>query len=213
MTGSPTPIAQTDASAGPAPLSHAQLQLLSSARQQHGQLRTARSLAAFNGWSLLLCGIFATAGAALGLGSVWLGALIIGFGVIELHGRARLRALDPVGTTVLAVNQVALLAAVWIYCAVAAYEGQAAQPGLADSIGQHRELIQVMQLDRSGNLDDQLASAARTYRRAVILFYTGLAFVTLLFQGGCAYYYYTRRGPLEALRQTPAWARELVATD
>jgi hypothetical protein len=44
------------------------------------------------------------------------------------------------------------------------------------------------------------------YRVAIVGFYALVALFTLIFQGGCAYYYATRRAPLaEFLARTPAW--------
>lgn len=209
----PTPAPAASTSESRSPLSAEDLRLLSAARAYRSGVRTAAGLASLNGWSLAFAGVVSLAAAAVGFGSVWLALLLIAFGVVELRGRRLLFAYDPAAVNLLAGNQIALLLAVWVYCGVSAYQGQSTDLGVSEKLGEMRELVEVMRLERGVDLDAQVAGVDAMVRRGLVLFYTSLAAVALIFQGGCAYYYYTRRASLEAMQVSPAWVRELVAAN
>lgn len=213
-TPTPQPAAQPDAGAlGDAPLSPNQLRLLGVARSQRTSVRTAAGLAAFNGWSLLLTGVGCVLAALLGLGSVWLGLWLCAFGGVELYGRGLLKDFDPRAARVLAANEVLLLLAILAYCAVSAYRGLSGDLSLTERLGEYRDIVELMRTDRSRSLEQEMQWVTDTYRRAVGIFYGTIALTALGFQGGCAYYYYTREPALRALRATPPWVRALLALD
>lgn len=167
-------------------------------------------LAAFNGGSLLFAGLACVLGAALGFGGLWIGLLLLAFGGVELYGRGRLRAYDPVAARVLVGNQLVLLAAIWLYCGVGAYHGLTTEIPIEDMLGEYRGILQVMGAGAGTDVDSALGSVTDIYRRVIVIFYAGLALMVGLFQGGCALYYHGRVASLRALRGAPTWVHDLI---
>ena len=108
-------------------------------------------------------------------------------GLVELAGYHRTRRGEPSAAVMLALNQLALLAVIVVYCSL-----QIAHPPKPEDLAELQQL----------GLDP--ASVTR-------LFYGLVIALSVLFQGGMALYYFTRRRALERYRRdTPEWAQRLI---
>ena len=128
----------------------------------------------------------------------WLGAgvggLAAGAGLIELHGRRRLKAGDLGGVTSLVRSQLILLAIILLYVAYQLY-GFDPQPLLikveeALASTQRSLGLEVVSLAESYSLTDKqfLELAKLTIHGA----YVAVGLASILCQGGLAYYYHRR---------------------
>jgi hypothetical protein len=194
----PTVIANPPEPAGtPGPLSPQHLAELAKANKRAKTLRRAIGAARFNGWMLGACALVCVLMDLTGPLSWLLGA---GLGVaayIEFHGAARLRRLEPAATRWLGFNQIGLgglliAYAVWQILAAAGHPPKSAldDPALAGLQG----MEDMKQLERI----------------LPILLYGALIAIALIYQGGNAWYYFTRARHLRAyVQETPAWIVEL----
>ncbi len=191
--------ATTESSVGP--LSDENRRELSDVRDRLRPIRRAAHVAVFNGWitaSLALLSLpfafFSYAGLAMSIVMA-----VVAFN--EFRGRNRLLEFAPSGATLLGWNQVALLTAIVIYCAWALYANLAG-PSILATDPQTRALVE----ESLGSVS-AIESLAR---QIVILVYGSVIVLTLLFQGGNALYYFSRRKHVEQLlAQTPDWVLDL----
>ncbi len=125
---------------------------------------------------------------------------VVGF--VELTGSRRMRRADPSAPRMLAVNQVALFLAIALYCAVQmtlASTSEAARMPVTDELLKRvmpddPEFRQPFEQNLRGLLGNaSLADAAR-------IFYGIVVVLSIAFQGGMAWYYFTRRRVVEQLR-------------
>jgi hypothetical protein len=192
----------------PAPLDEEQLRVLGETRTLSRKLRFARGVALANVVSLgATSGISVRAGLFGGSFSVF-GALLGGLAWNESRGRSELAAAEPRGTRRLALNQLALLAVVLVYCGHSAYLAWSGPDPLQALVGQSAEIADVLkQLQSQGGQDlDTLGGWAQT---GALIGYAVVAALSALVQGLTAFYYASLRGTVEALARAPAWARAL----
>lgn len=163
-------------------------------------------IAKFEGWGvLLLSGTFALFAALSGekAGAIF-GTLIAGAGALEVHGRQELLRGAIGGMRWLVGSQVFLVTVIGCYCVwqvqhfdlAAVHAALVNQPDDTPSQIYARGLLRetVQNLELSGlSVDDVLRTSNRQ-------FYTALAVISLVYQGGMAVYY---------ARKTPAVRRAL----
>ncbi len=154
-------------------------------------LRRVLLIAAIDGWSIaVIAGLCTLISLLFGewIG-VSIGAVITAAGVIELRGRTRLLHGDPTGLNWLIRAQVLILAIVWLYSFrnLLSYDEAAM---MAEITPEMRDM-----LNQAGiALSDIQALMKPVYYS---LYLTVIA-VTLLFQGGLALYYFSRRDKITA---------------
>ncbi len=192
------------------PLSPAQLAQLTAADQRIRSIDGAIKLAAWNGYSLLvgacLSGLFSL-GDAWGLLSA---ALLGGFGFAELLGRKRLQRHDRRAPLWLCVNQLLLLGAMLAYSGFHLYVSLSSGSLVDQALHEHPELHGALSSIDDPQVGDLAQDMGTMFHTGVIIAYAALMVSSLLFQGGSALYYYSRKKHLDAfLRDTPAWVLEV----
>jgi hypothetical protein len=190
-------------SANPAagPLSAGHLQELAQAQSRAKKIRTAAGVAAFNGW---MTAFFAVASAPFAPFS-FAGALVtLGLGVVaynEFQGRRKLLQFDARGADLLGWNQLGFLGLIVVYSAWMLFTGLTGEGPFAGELQRNPELAGVL-----GSLQqyDDL------YRLIVVAVYGSVIVLSSIFQGGNAWYYFSRRKLLAGyLRDTPVWICDL----
>ncbi len=147
------------------------------------RLRRLLRVAKLDGMSILgIAGAFALiSGAARDVTGAVIGLLVAAAGAIELHGATLLRAANPRGMRWLVGSQLYLLAVMLTYCAVrlARPDISALRPLVTEELAE--------QVRQSGMSVDQVLLELQR------MVFFGVAFVTLLYQGGMTIYYLRRR--------------------
>jgi hypothetical protein len=163
-------------------------------------LKTAR-VAAFNGWTTA---IIAAASAPFSFTSPVALALTVGLAFVafnEFRGRKRLLNFEPSGASLLGWNQILFLAMITVYCLWMLYTN------LNDAGAVNDELKGYVDLDAALGSSGGFASL---YKQIVGIFYGGVIGLSALFQGGTAFYYFSRRRHVEEfIAETPAWVRDV----
>lgn len=185
-----------------APEHHRELAL---AGQRAKKIRRAAGVAALNGWITAVLAFCSAPFALFGM----TGALVtLGLSAVaynEFRGRKRLLQFDPSGASVLGWNQVGLLAMIVLYCLWMIYAGLNGMNSLSSELRAQPELAHAL-----GSIDVE-----QLYKSLVLAIYGIVLALSVVFQGLNAFYYFTRRGHVEAyLRETPQWVLDLQrATD
>jgi hypothetical protein len=184
------------------PLSLTHRRELSAARDRAKTIRKAARVAGFNGWTTAAAAAFSAmfllfdrSPAAI---AITLGLSIVAYN--EFRGRKRLLNFDPRAATMLGWNQLGLLAAIVIYCLwmLSGTSAEAANAMSQFNSANERELLSMV-----GDLEG-------LYKTASLALYGGAIVLSVLFQGGNAIYYFTRRRHVEDfIAETPQWVRDV----
>jgi len=169
----------------------------------------AHKLAGLNGGGLALFAVIALLSGFFDASSFLVGLALAGLAYAELHGRALLTRFDRRALVVLTFNQLALVVLVCVYALFRISAGMNEPSPLAGLMQQSGDLSGMADFGPSSGLGPAsgLEDISGVYQSAITAFYGLVIAVTVLFQGGCALYYWTRRKHLdEFLEQTPAWA-------
>jgi hypothetical protein len=203
----PIPTARCIATPAPAcPLSEEDFRLLRRAAASREPVRKVAATARFSAVTTLVIGVAGIPFLFFSPSSIAL-LMVIGIctiGVIEFVGYRRIRRGMPSAATWLGRNQLAFMALIVGYCifqmATVARKPLAAfnSPELQSSLSQ---------------LDQGLSQQIEHWTPIVGYGFYGLVLVlSVLFQGGLALYYFSRRRHLETLEtSTPAWVRRVFA--
>jgi hypothetical protein len=185
------------------PLSVSHRRELADARERAKSIRKAARVAAFNGWTTGAAAMFSAMFLVFDRSVVAIAiTLILSFVTYhEFRGRKRLLNFDPSGATLLGWNQLGLLAMIIIYC-LWMLSGSSAEAANALSSqmksASERELLSMV-----GDLEG-------LYKTVTLALYGGVIVLSLLFQGGNALYYFTRRRHVEDfIAETPQWVRDV----
>jgi hypothetical protein len=168
---------------------------LAQATQRARKIQKAARVAGFNGWTI---GFFAGITILLALRSP--PALVLGIGMAfiarnEFRGRDRLRRFEPEGAVLLGRNQLGFMVAIVLYCL---WSIAKARTGTSPDAEEVSELLAML-----GESEDLVQTLT-------LIVYTAVIGATVVFQGLNAWYYFARRGMIEAyLRETPQWIVEL----
>ena len=193
------------------PISAAQQAALADAEQAAKRFAFAPKLALFNGVTLLLAAAMSFMLSLFDPTALLTVAVLAGSGFIELKYGRKLRAYDPSAGLWLALNQLALLAAIVIYAVSKLAAAITGRLSLASELAAHPELTSMI-----GSLDDPavhdaLAAMSDLFRTGLILGYSSLIAGSVVAQGGAAYYYFSRRKLLcDFLARTPTWVVDLM---
>ena len=197
VTGAPQ--APPNASGGPPSPEH--LRELELARKRFRKIRRAVGVAMFNGWTI---GLFAALSLVIGLFS--LTSLLIGMalGVVaynELNGAKMLRRLDTRAPGRLALGQLGLCGVLIAYALWSIYSLQTGPSPYEAALA------------AGGQATAIVGSIEQFEKMITFAVYGGLIVGSLLFQGGTAWYYFSRAKHIRAYAtQTPAWIIELERT-
>lgn len=194
--------AQAEGSPLNSPLTTAHRNELAAARDRFKVIRKAARVAGFNAWSSAC--LAALSGAFLAFDhsvvAILMTAVLSIVAFNEFRGRKRLLSYDPNAATLLGWNQLGLLAAIVVYCLWMLHGASAATGELSHTLQGYSE---------QGTID--LGEVESLYRTAANAAYGGAIVLSVLFQGGNALYYFTRRRHLDTfLMETPEWVREIT---
>jgi hypothetical protein len=189
-------------SAGPlTPEHHHELAL---AADRAVPVRKAARVAGLNAW---ITGIIAACSLPFALFSV-VGALVAaGLAAIafnEFRGHRRLLKFDPSAATLLAWNQLAFLTLIVVYCLWAIYANLAGSDEVLKELAANPDLTAI-------GIDNQFATSSGQLIKLIVLGFYGLVIaLSVIFQGGTALYYATRRKYVQRyVDETPEWVRAI----
>ncbi len=174
---------------------------LAAARDGAAKIRKAARVASFNGWSTAIVAALAVPFALSSTLNLLVALALIGVAFVEFQGRRRLLKFDPAAVTILGWNQLAFLAMICAYCGWMLYANLSGPNVFAAELESNPDLkAAVGMLDGFDGL----------FRQIVIALYGSVMVLSVIFQGGNAIYYFTRRKYIESyVAETPAWIRDL----
>jgi hypothetical protein len=158
-------------------------------------------VASFNGWTMAIIAALSAASALFDTSGlpITVGLAFVAFN--EFRGRKRLLQFDPSAATMLGWNQLGLLAMVIVYCLWTLYGSFGQSGAVAAELKSYADLDAA--LGAAGGFED-------LYKNVVLAIYGSVIALSILFQGGNAFYYFTRRRLIEDyIAETPAWIREV----
>lgn len=183
------------------PLSADHRRQLAAAREQSRVIRKAARVANFNGWTTA---VIAALSLPFSLSSPVGLALTAGLAFVafnEFRGRKRILSFDPTGATLLGWNQLGLLAMITAYCLWMMVTSLDEASAVATEVRAYADLDAA--LGSTGGFSALIKVVA-------ISFYGVVIFLSVLFQGATAWYYFSRRRRIaDFVAQTPEWIREL----
>ena len=190
------------------PLDADQLRVLGETRRLGKKLRLARGVAMTNVVSLAF---LASSTLVLGVFSLTLspvGVALAALAYNEERGRRLLVAVDPRAPRRLALNQLALLALVLVYCvwnAHAAWTG----PDPLDALASQSDSLSETLREVSSQTGESFGELGKWARMAALIVYGVVLAVSAVVQGLTAFYYHSLRATVVAFAAAPAWARAL----
>lgn len=199
--------------AGPArgPLSEADLVQLERAAVRLRSLRRAVTLARFHALSMFALALLCVPFAVFDRSTVFVALVLAASGASELRGARLLAALDARGPRWLGGQQLALLAAIAVYCAAAIHTGLATDSVSAELARSHPDLAQMLDGEGRAQTEQLVGAIDGAYRAAVIGFYLTVLLASALYQGAAAYFHFSRAALLRAhVSATPAWVHEAM---
>jgi hypothetical protein len=177
-----------------APLAPEHYEAIEKARRRRRAIDRAVGVAGFNGWSAAVIAGLSLPFALFDVVSFLLCAGIIMIAFNEFRGRRRLRALDPTAPRFLGFNQIAFCVMLCGYCFFNIFNAITGPGPYADVIAAQPEL--------SGSL----GSIDSLHKSLSIAVYGAMLALSLLFQGGTAWYYLSRSKHLRSYcAETPEW--------
>jgi hypothetical protein len=191
------------------PLDERDYLLIRQATVRHKAIRTAARTALASSVTTFLIGILAVPFVLLW--PSWEGAVIaVGLcliGMVEYMGCAKIRRADPAAAGTLGKNQLALLGLIVFYCVaqmVAFSPEQAQSNAISPGV---RSQLDVITPGLSETLDVEIERWALLVTYG---FYGLIILLSVVFQGGMAFYYFTRKRTIEAFNeQTAPWVRRV----
>ena len=181
------------------PLSDEQLQVLVSAKVQRKKLDRAAAVAATSGW---ITAVLAALGAPFALFGPEAAVMVLGMATVAYHefkGRRLLKALDFAAPRLLGFNQLAFAGLIIAYSIWQIYGALTGEGYYAQAIANEPMLA------------DTLEPLEELYTFISLAVYATLIVGTILFQGGTAWYYFSRAKHMRAyVKQTPAWVIDML---
>ncbi len=159
------------------------------------KVRRAVTVAVLNGWSFA---IFAIASALLLLADITLAAvgITVALGIVtycEFRGQRLLRQLDPSGCKILGWGQLCLLAALAAYCGWSIAWGFLYLSNLSQALAEHPELLENYDEVQRRDVKDIAVAVDEFWPQLVAVVYGAVIIASVIYQGGNAWYYFTRR--------------------
>jgi hypothetical protein len=198
MTAVPIPAsppAPPPSPAAPAPLTPDQVRQFQSAVARGKKVRRAAAVALADGYFTAIgaATTFLFCAFSFDLSALLLGLVLLVLSFNSFRGARRLKRFDLSAPPLLALNQLALAAAIVLYCAVSYWQFSHGHSDLAKELS-----------------DPQLASAGVDMKSLIwdimLALYGGVAGASIIAQGLTALYYITRKQVItDYLAQTPPW--------
>lgn len=174
---------------------------LARADERAKKIRKAARVASMNGWMSGICAACSLPFAMFSVEGFIIAAALCAITYFEFRGRRGMLQFEPESAVILARNQIGLLLLIVVYSLwkiSGALTGEgpltaelAAKPELAALIGSTEGI-------------DEL------YKAGTMAFYGLVIGLSAIFQGGNAFYYYSRRKYIEnCIESTPPWALKL----
>jgi len=183
------------------PLSASHHRELAAARDLAKPIHKAARIAAFNGWTTA---VIAALSAPFALFDYTGALLTIGMSIVaynEFRGRKRLLRFEPSGASLLGWNQLGLLAMIVVYSLWSLWGSYGDAGSLSSELGNYAELDAA--LGGTGAIEALVQQIS-------LAVYGGVIGLSLIFQGGNALYYFSRRRHREAfVAKTPQWVRDV----
>ncbi len=180
------------------PLHEQHFQEMNEANKRAKKLARASRIAGFNAWSAAIMAAFSLLFGIFSISSAIIGLALAYIAYQEFEGRKLLRQFQPKAADHLGYNQIIFSAMILAYAAWGMYEAFTA-PVMSAQYTQYGPEMQSM---------FQPYDALYTY--ATIAVYAAIGLFGLIFQGGTAWYYFTRKKYIEKyLRETPDWIVKL----
>jgi len=205
----PTPAAEVDAESDTSPLTDEHFRLICEAARRRQPIRSAARTAKASGMVTLVIGLLAVPFVLLSFSFV---ALVVAVGICvvgltELKGRRLMAEADPAAASFLSRNQLVFLGLIIFYCVVQMAAFSPAEAKAAAISPEFRANLAMMP-DMIAKIDGLIEqwSALLIYG-----FYGLVIFLSVLMQGGMAWYYASRRKFVSAyIDQTPPWVRRVL---
>ena len=195
MTTAAIPLTPGDARFGSGPLTVEHRRELASARERSKKILKVAKVASFNAWCTAIIAVLSVPFAFSSITGL---LLTVGFAIIafnEFQGRNRVLKFDPSGATLLGWNQLGFLAMIIVYCLWTMYTSYNEK---LDMPAEVKAAIGDM-----GDLESLV-------KQLMIWFYGLVIALSILFQGGNALYYFSRRKLIEKfVAETPEWVRDV----
>lgn len=197
----------------PSPLTQEQHDVLRRAGRAYKVIRRATSTALFSAASTFILAIMAlpfvayTQEIVLGIAAI----LVIGVACVEFRGYLWFKRADRRASRLLAFNQLALLLIIGVYCVAQSIAYIRFAPMLAippESVTEFNKMFSQLGLNYTIN-----ANSLKDFAVALIVgIYVIVFVVSVIFQGGLAIYYWTRRKGIDAYHaSTPGWVRRIIS--
>ena len=189
---------QCNQNANGAPLQAEHFKAMAAAKKRAKKINRAASVASFNGWSAAVMASFSLLFAIFSISSAVIGLALAYIAYQEFKGRKLLRDFKPNAATHLGWNQVIFSTMIIAYAAWGIYESLAT-PAMSAQYAQYGAEVQNM-----------MQPYDSIYTTANLLVYAGIGLFGIIFQGGIALYYFTRKKYIQSyLHETPDWIIEL----
>ncbi len=178
------------------PLTPEQQVQFADAEKRLQKIRRASKIAAFNGYSIAIIAAFCLPFAAFGdLTSLILAPALAAIAYNEFRGRAMFHKLDLRAPTYLGYNQLAFLTIIITYCI---YQ-------LCNVSNEYQQAIQ-----ETPDLQSMLEPIGDLIKIAVTIIYITVIVLSIVYQGGKAIYYFTRKKYMQIhIKETPQWIIDL----
>lgn len=188
------------------PFSAAHRRELASARDRAKTIRKAARVASFNGWTTAL---IAVCSVPFALSDITTFAITIALSFVafnEFRGRRRLLNFDPSAASLLGWNQLGLLAVIVAYSLWSLHTNTSDTGAVTAQLQSYGDLDSVLGATGAGGFES-------LYKTITYAVYGGVIALSVIFQGGNAFYYFSRRRHIEDFNaETPEWARDVLST-
>jgi hypothetical protein len=185
------------------PLSAEHFRELSRADDRAKIIRKAARVASFNGWTTMIISALSAPFALFSVVGFLVTATLALVAYTEFRGRKLLNNFKPRAATLLGWNQLVFLVMTLIYCGWMMYTGINESDTALSEFTSNPELRELL------GSPEQVTSL---YELLVYAIYGSVIFLSVIFQGLTALYYFSRRKHVEAyVRSTPEWIRKLQA--
>jgi hypothetical protein len=205
----PRPGAPAGAGAGASPLTEAQSVEVREAIGRRKAIKRAARTALGSSITTLGIGILSLPFVLFwpSASAIFVVAGILVVGAVEFVGHQRISRADPSAPRLLALNQLAFLGVITVYCIIQmiaaspeALKAEAISPEFRSQMSQ-----------MPGMLNDTDALIGQWGPLLMRGFYLLIIVLSIGFQGGLALYYHTRRKYVDAYNRQPEWVRRLLA--
>ena len=175
------------------PLSPQEVLKLNQAGIRQKKILRAVKIATFNGWCTGVAAAVALAGGVFNVLSLVMGLALAALAWNEFRGRKLLQDMDVYAPRILGWNQLAFMGLLIAYSVWHIYSGLTGPSAYQAQIAAHPQL-------------ESMFGITRLERMLTVSLYGTMIAATIIFQGGCAWYYFSRTKYLHAyISDTEPW--------